>query len=141
VRPIERENVVGTAPSKTAASEWLLPCGSWEALRGGIRSEVTRNLLTATLGDEFAYKLTKNTSLPQNLYYVPSFNNPDYATYHVANYWVTGNFGIATKLNGWLTANMNFNDQYNSQPLLGNKKNDILFTTGLGLTFGAKPAK
>ena len=48
---------------------------------------------------------------------------------------------IATKLNGWLTANLNFNDRYNSQPVLGNKKNDVLFTTGLGVTFGAKPAK
>jgi hypothetical protein len=51
---------------------------------------------------------------------------------------VTGNFGIATKLNGWMTANLLFNDRYYSQPVLGNKNNDILFTTGLGFTFGAK---
>jgi len=25
---------------------------------------------------------------------------------------VTGNFGIATKLNGWMTANLLFNDRY-----------------------------
>ncbi len=92
---------------------------------------LTRNLLSLNLGDEFAYKITKNTSITQNLYYLPSLNE-------TSVYRVTGNFGLATKLNGWLTANMNFNDRYNSQPVLGNKKNDVLFTTGLGFTFGAK---
>jgi hypothetical protein len=31
-----------------------------------------------------------------------------------------------------------FNDRYYSQPVLGNKNNDTLFTTGLGFAFGAK---
>jgi hypothetical protein len=89
------------------------------------------NLITATVGDEFAYKLGARTTVIQNLYYLPSLNE-------TSNYRVTGNFGIATKLNGWMTANMLFNDRYFSQPVLGNKNNDILFTTGLGFTFGAK---
>jgi len=92
------------------------------------------NLFTATLGDEFAYKLTKSTTVIQNLYYLPALN--DTSIYHV-----TGNFGVATKINGWLTSNLNFNDRYNSAPVLGNKKNDVLFTAGVGFTFGAKPAK
>ncbi len=92
------------------------------------------NLFTATLGDEFAYKWTKNTVIIQNLYYLPALNQ-------TSNYKVNFDFGVATKLNGWLTANMNFNDRYNSQPVLGNKKNDVLFTTGLGFTFGGKPAQ
>lgn len=95
---------------------------------------LTNNLLTATLGDEFAYKVTKNTSIVQNLYYLPSLND-------TSIYRVNFNFGIATKIIGFLTANVNFNDRYNSAPVLGNKKNDVLFTTGLGFTFGAKPAK
>ena len=89
------------------------------------------NLLTATVGDEFAYKLGAHTTIMQNLYYLPSLNE-------TSNYRVTGNFGITTKLNGWMTANLLFNDRYYSQPVLGNKNNDILFTTGLGFTFGAK---
>jgi putative salt-induced outer membrane protein YdiY len=89
------------------------------------------NLFTATLGDEFAHKITANTSITQNLYYLPSLNQ-------TSNYRVNFNFGLATKLNGWLTANMNFNDQYISEPVPGNKNNDIIFTTGLGFTFGAK---
>lgn len=102
---------------------------------------VIRNLLTATVGDEFAYKLSPRTSIMQNLYYLPSLNTTtDCITLATCRpYRVTGNFGITTKLNGWLTANLLFNDRYNSQPVLGDKKNDVLFTTGLGFTFGTKP--
>jgi putative salt-induced outer membrane protein YdiY len=104
---------------------------------------LTRNLISLNVGDEFAYKITKNTSFTQNLYYLPALNETSCptTTNPLANcrpYRVTGNVGLATKLNGWLTANMNFNDRYNSAPVLGNKKNDVLFTTGLGFTFGAK---
>jgi hypothetical protein len=99
--------------------------------RESFTTGLTNNLLTATVGDEFAYKLGPRTTIMQNLYYLPSLNE-------TSNYRVTGNFGITTKLNGWMTANMLFNDRYFSQPVLGNKNNDILFTTGLGFTFGAK---
>lgn len=91
----------------------------------------TNNLFTATLGDEFAHKFNAHTSITQSLYYLPSLNQ-------TSNYRVNFNLGLATKLNGWLTANMNFNDQYVSEPVPGNKNNDIIFTTGLGFTFGAK---
>ena len=89
------------------------------------------NLVTATVGDEFSHKFSPAVSITQNLYYLPSLNN-------TSNYRVNFSFGIATKLNGWMTANANFLDQYVSQPVLGNKKNNVLFTTGLGFTFGAK---
>lgn len=92
------------------------------------------NLFTATLGDEFTHKFTATTSITQNLYYLPSLNQ-------TSNYRINFNAGISTKLNGWLTANANFLDQYVNKPVPGNKYNDILFTTGLGFTFGAKPAK
>ena len=91
----------------------------------------TNNLLTATLGDEFAHKFTANTTFVQSLYYLPSLNE-------TSNYRVNFSAGIATKLNGWLTANANFLDQYVSEPPRGTKKNNVLFTTGLGVTFGAK---
>jgi putative salt-induced outer membrane protein len=99
--------------------------------RESFTTGLTNNFITATLGDEFAYKLGTRTTIMQNLYYLPSLNE-------TSNYRVTGNFGITTKLNGWMTANLLFNDRYYSQPVLGNKNNDILFTTGLGFTFGAK---
>ena len=105
--------------------------GGFGYTRESYSTGLTRNLLTLTLGDEFSYKLSTRTTIIQNLYYLPSLND-------TSNYRITGNFGIATKLNGWMTANVLFNDRYNSQPVLGNRKNDVLFTTGLGVTFGAK---
>lgn len=90
-----------------------------------------RNLTTATLGDEFSFHLNSRTKFIQNVYYLPYLND-------TGNYRANGNAGISTKLNGWMTANLLFNDQYNSQPVLGNKKNDVLFTSGLGFTFGPK---
>jgi putative salt-induced outer membrane protein YdiY len=105
-----------------------------ESYSNGVTNNVTNNLLTATLGDEFTHKFAPNTSITQSLYYLPSLND-------TSNYRVNFSFGVATKLHRWLTANANFVDQYVSQPLLGNKNNDIIFTTGLGFTFGAKPAK
>lgn len=108
--------------------------GGFGYTRESYTTGLTNNLLTATLGDEFSYKLFKSTTIVQNLYYLPALN--DTSIYHI-----NGNFGIATKLNGWLTSNLNFNDRYNSAPVLGNKNNDILFTAGVGFTFGAKPMK
>jgi len=89
------------------------------------------NLVTATVGDEFSHKFSPAVSITQNLYYLPSLNN-------TSNYRVNFSFGIATKLNGWMTANANFLDQYVSKPVPGNKNNNVLLTTGLGFTFGAK---
>jgi hypothetical protein len=91
------------------------------------------NLLTASVGDEFAHKFTPALSITQNLYYLPSLND-------TSNYRVDFSFGITSKINSWMTANANFLDQYVSQPVPGNKKNNVLLTTGLGFTFRAKKA-
>ncbi len=94
---------------------------------------LTRNFATATVGDEFTHKLTSVVALTQNFYFLPSLND-------TSNYRANFNVGIATKLSALFTANLNFSDRYNSQPILGDKQNDVLFTTGLGVTFGAKTA-
>jgi hypothetical protein len=33
---------------------------------------------------------------------------------------------------------VNFNDRYVSNPLIGTRQNDLLLTTGVGVTFGKK---
>jgi hypothetical protein len=101
-----------------------------ESFTTGLRN----NLLSLSVGDEFGYKLGPRTTIMQNLYYVLSLND-------TGNYRIIGNLGITTKLNGWMTTNLLFNDRYYSQPVLGKKNNDILFTTGLGITFGARPKR
>jgi len=118
--------------------------GGFGYTRESYYNGTVNNLATATLGDEFVYKISKTTTFTQNLYYLPSLNQPNYVPFpgqsHPSNYRVNFTAGIATKLNGWMTANVNFLDQYVSQPVPGNNKNNVIFTTGLGFTFG-KPAK
>jgi len=105
--------------------------GGFGYTRESYSTGLKRNLATLTIGDELSFKLSNRTTIVQNVYYLPSLND-------TSNYRITGNLGISTKLNNWMTANLLFNDRYNSQPVLGNKKNDVLFTTGLGFTLGAK---
>ncbi len=39
-------------------------------------------------------------------------------------------------MNRWLTWNVALSDRYPSNPVPGNKTNDWLYTTGVGLSFG-----
>lgn len=118
--------------------------GGFGYTRESYYNGTVNNLATATLGDEFAYKITKNTIFTQSLYYLPSLNQPVYVPgpgqSNPSNYRINFTAGIATKLNSWMTVNANYLDQYVSQPVPGNKKNNIVLTTGIGITFG-KPAK
>ena len=43
--------------------------------------------------------------------------------------------GIAAALAKWLTWNVSISDRYLSNPAPGRKKNDFLYTMGLGVTF------
>jgi putative salt-induced outer membrane protein YdiY len=88
----------------------------------------TRNFAAATLGDEFMHKLYGSTVLTQSLYFYPDFNN-------AGEYRTTFNFGTLTKISKWLGWQNAFGDIYVSNPPLGKKKNDILFTTGLNISF------
>ena len=92
---------------------------------------ITNNLINATLGEEFTHKLSASTSLVQDIYFFPDFNSS-------GNYRANVDFGVATKLHGALTWNLNLADRYVTNPPVGKKKNDVLLTTGLGFSFGAK---
>lgn len=92
---------------------------------------LTNNLLDATIGDEFSHKLAANTTVIQDFYFFPYLNSG-------GGYRGVFDFGIASKLYRAVTWNLNFGDRYNSRPVAGNDNNDILLTTGLGLTFGNK---
>lgn len=88
----------------------------------------TRSLAGLTLGDEFMHKLSKSTVITQNLYFYPDLTNG-------GEYRWTFTFGTVTKLNKWLGWQNSFGDRYVSAPPVGNKKNDILFSTGVNFSF------
>jgi putative salt-induced outer membrane protein YdiY len=103
---------------------------TYENYTGG----VTHNLVNATIGDEFKHKFSPAVSVYQDFYFFPYLNGN-------GNYRGTFDFGLVSKLYRAITWNLTFLDIYNSRPLPGKKDNDLQFTTGLGLTFGAKAAK
>jgi putative salt-induced outer membrane protein YdiY len=87
-----------------------------------------RNFPGLTLGDEFMHKLHATTALTQSFYFYPDLSD-------TGEYRGTFNFGTVTKLNKWLGWQNSFGDIYVSNPPLGKKKNDIVFTTGLNISF------
>ena len=50
-------------------------------------------------------------------------------------YRVNGDLGLSFKLTRWLNWNTSLSDRYLSNPVAGRKRNDFLYTAGLGVTF------
>jgi len=89
---------------------------------------LTRNSAEAYWGDAYTYKFNAATSLVQSF---RMFNGiTDTGTYRV-NFDV----GASTKLAKWLDWNVSLSDRYLNHPAPGRKTNDLLYTTGLGITF------
>jgi putative salt-induced outer membrane protein YdiY len=89
---------------------------------------VTNRFVALTLRDEWDQKVGKSTTLTQTLGFFPDLQQ-------TGNYRFTFNFGTVTKLNTWLGWQNQFGDIYVSNPPVDAKKNDLIFTTGLNITF------
>ena len=87
-----------------------------------------RSFAAAQLGDEFLHKLGKSTAITQRAYFFPDFNS-------AGEYRATFDLGAVTKFNKWLGWQSSFGDVYVTNPPTGKKKNDVVFTTGLNVTF------
>ena len=51
------------------------------------------------------------------------------------SYRVNFDLGTSTKLSRWLSWNVTLSDRYLNRPAPGRKTNDLLYTTGLGISF------
>lgn len=100
---------------------------TYENYVGGL----VNNFINADIGEVFSHNFTPNTAVNEKLFFYPYLND-------AGNYRGTFDFGVASKFYHALTWNLNFGDIYNSQPLAGKRNNDLVLTTGLGITFGAK---
>lgn len=88
----------------------------------------TRNSAEAYWGNDFNYKLNSRTTLTQGF---RMFNNLT----NGGEYRVNFDIGAATQLTKWLNWNVSVSDRYLSNPVVGRKNNDLLYSTGLGFTF------
>jgi len=88
----------------------------------------TNRFAALTLGEELNQKLGKSTVVTQSLYFYPDLQQ-------TGEYRGTFNLGTVTKLSKWLGWQNQFGDIYVSNPPVGARKNDIILTTGLNVTF------
>jgi putative salt-induced outer membrane protein YdiY len=88
----------------------------------------TRNFPAAILGEELTHKLGASTLLSQKLGFFPDLSD-------LGEYRGTFDFGTVTKISKWLGWQNSVSDVYVTNPPLGKKKNDIILTTGLNISF------
>ena len=89
----------------------------------------TRKTAEIVLGQTLATKLGSRTTLGEQFSFFPNLSD-------TGDYRLQLDATAATKLKNWLSWQITFSDRYVSRPLLGLKDNDVLFTTGLRLTYG-----
>lgn len=99
-------------------------------------STFTRNFPAAILGEELTHKLGASTLITQKLGFFPDLSDP-------GEYRGTFDLGTVTKISKWFGWQNSFSDVYVTNPPVGKKKNDIIFTTGLNVSFTRpkEPAK
>jgi len=88
----------------------------------------TNKFAALTLGEELNHKLGKSTVVTQNMYFYPDLQD-------TSQYRATFNLGTVTKISKWLGWQNQFGDIYVSNPPIGAKKNDVVLTTGLNVSF------
>jgi putative salt-induced outer membrane protein YdiY len=89
---------------------------------------MTSRFVALTLGDQLTSQLGKSTVLTQSANFLPDLQQ-------TGQYQALVNVGTVTKLSKVLGWQNQFNDIYVSNPPIGTKTNDVVFTTGLNLTF------
>jgi len=90
---------------------------------------LTRKGGEVVLGEELDAKLNKRTTLSERFSIYPNVSN-------TGSYRFQFDTTAATKLKNWLSWQATYSDRFLSDPLPGLKKNDLLLSTGLRLTFG-----
>lgn len=86
------------------------------------------SFVAGQFGDEFMHKVAKSTVITQRAYFFPDLQNS-------GEYRATLDFATVTKISKWLGWQNSFGDVYVTNPPTGKKKNDVVFTTGLNVTF------
>ena len=90
---------------------------------------ITRKSGEIVLGETFNAKLNNRTTLTEQFSLYPNVSD-------AGSYRFQFDATAATKLKNWLSWQVTYSDRYLSDPLAGFKKNDLILSTGVRLTFG-----
>jgi putative salt-induced outer membrane protein len=91
---------------------------------------ITNRFAALTLGEELMHKAGKSTVITEKLYLYP-----DLSSGYSGQYRGEFDLGTVTKISKWLGWQNQFTDLYVSNPPIGRKDNDVIFTTGLNFSF------
>ena len=117
----------GFHASKTKRSNLDLAVGG-DFNRSSFSTPLTRKSAEIYWGDDYSLKMNASTSLVQSYRMFNDMTN-------TGSYRVNFDTGMTTKLSKWLNWNLSLSDRYLNHPAPGRKTNDLLYTTGLGISF------
>jgi len=112
---------------KTDASHLDLLAGL-DYSRSNYSNALTTNFAEFFVGDDYSLKLSKASTLNQDFRYFSNVQD-------TGNYRINLDAGMATKISKSFTWNVSLADRYLSNPPVGRKTNDFIYSTGIGYTF------
>jgi putative salt-induced outer membrane protein YdiY len=102
--------------------------GGGDFNRSSYSTPLTQKSAEIYWGDEYSLKLGAATSLVQSF---RMFNNVT----TTGSYRANCDIGASTKLSKWLNWNVSVSERYLNHPAPGRKTADLIYSTGLGITF------
>ncbi len=87
-----------------------------------------RNSTEIVMGEDFLHSFNKSTSIQEKVRFYPNVSN-------TGAYRFNFDTTFSTSLLKWLSWQVTLSDRYLSNPVPGRKTNDILYSTGVRLTF------
>ena len=91
-------------------------------------TRLNRSSAEALVGEELALRINDRMTFRQRSQFFPNLSE-------TGEYRLTFDSSLVTKINKWFNWQVTLSDRYVSNPVPGSKANDILFTTGVGVSF------
>ena len=82
----------------------------------------------ALMGEDLALRINDRMTLTERAQFFPNLSES-------GEYRLTFDSLLVTRINKWFNWQITLSDRYISNPVPGSKSNDILFTTGVGISF------
>jgi putative salt-induced outer membrane protein len=102
------------------------------ATAAGPNTSVNRNFPALTLGEVFAKKFGAANALTEDFTFYPDLSD-------TSQYRFSFDAGWNTQIKKWVGWQMSISDRYiTNPPILGTKKNDVVLSTGINVSFGPK---
>lgn len=96
--------------------------------RENFATGLNRNSAEILLGEDLTMKLSDRVLFRERLQFFPNMTDR-------GEYRMTFDSSLSTRLTSWLSWNVTASNRYISNPVPGAKNNDLLLTTGVGVTF------